>query len=149
MATKAGRARYNNEIARRLGIASDRSVLALDTREAIEVFWAWQSEYKKSRNIFKEALETVIDGETGILFDEPTAASLATALERAAATTFDPARLRRHAEQFSKERHVRGQPCLRRARRDANAEADHDRVGSAVVDDEKDGDRRRSRRVPA
>jgi glycosyltransferase involved in cell wall biosynthesis len=53
------------------------------------------------------ALETVIDGETGILFDEPTATSLASALERAAATSFDPARLRRHAEQFSKERHVR------------------------------------------
>jgi glycosyltransferase involved in cell wall biosynthesis len=30
------------------------------------------------------ALETVIDGETGILFDEPTATSLASALERAA-----------------------------------------------------------------
>ena len=28
------------------------------------------------------ALETVIDGETGVLFDEPTAASMADALER-------------------------------------------------------------------
>jgi glycosyltransferase involved in cell wall biosynthesis len=53
------------------------------------------------------ALETVIDGETGILVAEPTAESLGTALERAAAMTFDPERLRGHAEQFSTERHVR------------------------------------------
>ena len=52
------------------------------------------------------ALETVIDGETGVLFAEPTAASLGAALERAAVTTFDRDRLRRHAEQFSRERHV-------------------------------------------
>jgi glycosyltransferase involved in cell wall biosynthesis len=54
------------------------------------------------------ALETVIDQETGILFSELTAESLAAALDRAAATTFDVDRLRRHAEQFSTDRHVEG-----------------------------------------
>ena len=53
------------------------------------------------------ALETVIDGETGILFPESTPQSLGVALDRAAATRFDGDRLRRHAEQFSTERHLR------------------------------------------
>jgi len=50
------------------------------------------------------ALETVIDGETGVL-TEPQA--LAEGLERAAALRFDPARIRRHAERFSRERYDR------------------------------------------
>jgi len=52
------------------------------------------------------ALETVIPGDTGILFDELSPASLAAALERAAATRFDVDRLRANAERFSHERHV-------------------------------------------
>jgi glycosyltransferase involved in cell wall biosynthesis len=52
------------------------------------------------------ALETVRDGETGVLFDTPTADALATALERVASIDFDAAHLRRHAERFSRERHV-------------------------------------------
>ncbi|HEY3157376.1 MAG TPA: glycosyltransferase [Vicinamibacterales bacterium] len=52
------------------------------------------------------ALETVIPGETGILFDELSSASLAAALEQAAATRFDADRLRAHAERFSRDRHV-------------------------------------------
>jgi len=47
------------------------------------------------------ALESVIDGETGILVHEPTATAFAAALRRVASTTFDPAALRRHAERFS------------------------------------------------
>jgi glycosyltransferase involved in cell wall biosynthesis len=54
------------------------------------------------------ACETVMDGDTGVLFAEPTAASMAPALERAARTAFDQARLRCHATQFSRERHVSG-----------------------------------------
>jgi glycosyltransferase involved in cell wall biosynthesis len=50
------------------------------------------------------ALDTVLDGETGVLFAEPTAPSLAEALERASTLTFDGARVRAHAEQFSRER---------------------------------------------
>ena len=46
------------------------------------------------------ALETVRDGETGMLFHEPTAASLRQALERVSDMTVDPARLVRHAAQF-------------------------------------------------
>jgi len=46
------------------------------------------------------ALETVRDGETGVLFREPTAASLRQALERVTDLTIDPAHLVRHAAQF-------------------------------------------------
>jgi glycosyltransferase involved in cell wall biosynthesis len=52
------------------------------------------------------ALETVVDGETGVFFSEPEAGALAAALERVAAARFDPVRIRRHAERFSRERHV-------------------------------------------
>ncbi len=53
------------------------------------------------------ALETVIDGETGVFFPEAAAASLAEALDRAAALRVDGARLRAHAEQFSYARYER------------------------------------------
>jgi glycosyltransferase involved in cell wall biosynthesis len=52
------------------------------------------------------ALETVVDGETGVLFDAPDVGALAAALTRAAATPFDSARIRAHAEQFARDRHV-------------------------------------------
>jgi glycosyltransferase involved in cell wall biosynthesis len=54
------------------------------------------------------ALETVIPGETGILFDELTPASLTAALEQAAATHFDAGRLRAQAQRFSRDRHLEG-----------------------------------------
>jgi glycosyltransferase involved in cell wall biosynthesis len=53
------------------------------------------------------ALETVKDGETGVLFGEPTAAALAAALERVGGTVFDSGRIRAHAEGFSRERFSR------------------------------------------
>jgi glycosyltransferase involved in cell wall biosynthesis len=52
------------------------------------------------------ALETVIDGDTGVLFGEPTVEAMAAALERVSTQTFDAARIRAHAERFSRERHV-------------------------------------------
>jgi glycosyltransferase involved in cell wall biosynthesis len=52
------------------------------------------------------ALETVIDGETGVLFAESTVDALAAALQRVPAMTIDRDRVRRHAEQFSRQRHV-------------------------------------------
>ncbi len=52
------------------------------------------------------ALETVVDGVTGVLFDHPTADVLAAALDRAARTRFDPATIRAHAERFSRPRHL-------------------------------------------
>ena len=51
------------------------------------------------------ALETVIDGETGVLFEEPTVEALAAALGRVARLDFDGARIRAHAERFSRDRH--------------------------------------------
>ena len=53
------------------------------------------------------ALETVVEGETGVFFPELTPASLAQALERVATMRVDEARLRAHAEQFSRERHAK------------------------------------------
>jgi glycosyltransferase involved in cell wall biosynthesis len=52
------------------------------------------------------ARETVVDGRTGILFEAQTAESLRAAIERfeAIEDEFDPAALRRHAEQFSTAR---------------------------------------------
>jgi glycosyltransferase involved in cell wall biosynthesis len=52
------------------------------------------------------ALETVVDGETGVLFTELTAESLIAAINRAAGLRVEPGRVRAHAEQFSRERHV-------------------------------------------
>jgi glycosyltransferase involved in cell wall biosynthesis len=52
------------------------------------------------------ALETVVDGDTGVLVDEPGAGPLAAALERAGRIRFDSRRIRRQAERFSRERHV-------------------------------------------
>ncbi|MGE0862851.1 MAG: glycosyltransferase [Vicinamibacterales bacterium] len=52
------------------------------------------------------ALDTVIDGETGVLFADPTVESLAASLQRAAATPWNPARIRAHAETFSRRRFV-------------------------------------------
>ncbi len=49
-------------------------------------------------------LETVIDGETGVLFPEPTVASLIEGVSRFAPGDFDAAKLSRHAASFSKER---------------------------------------------
>jgi glycosyltransferase involved in cell wall biosynthesis len=53
------------------------------------------------------ARDTVIDGETGILVDDATVDALAAGMIRAAATRWDSARIRRHAEQFSRARFVR------------------------------------------
>ena len=52
------------------------------------------------------ALETVTDGETGVLFAEPDAAHLGAALERVATIRFDSARIRQSAERFSRDRHI-------------------------------------------
>jgi glycosyltransferase involved in cell wall biosynthesis len=52
------------------------------------------------------ALDTVIDGETGVLFGDTTVDSLAAGLQRAASMTWDAPRIRRHAEGFSRSRFV-------------------------------------------
>ena len=52
------------------------------------------------------ALETVIDGENGVLFAKPDAGSLAEALERVAGQQFDSTRISRRAQRFSRDRHV-------------------------------------------
>jgi glycosyltransferase involved in cell wall biosynthesis len=50
------------------------------------------------------ALETVVDGETGFLVGEPSAASFSSAIQRARNERFDPTAIRHHAERFGKER---------------------------------------------
>ena len=52
------------------------------------------------------ALDTVIDGETGILVSDTTVESLADGLTRAVNTTWQPSRIRSHAERFSRDRFV-------------------------------------------
>ena len=52
------------------------------------------------------ACETVVEGETGIFFDDATAESLASALRTFDASRFDPVRLRAHAQRFAPERFV-------------------------------------------
>jgi glycosyltransferase involved in cell wall biosynthesis len=52
------------------------------------------------------AIETVIPGETGVLFSELTPACMAAALERVATLHFDAERLRTNALRFSRERHM-------------------------------------------
>ncbi len=49
-------------------------------------------------------LESVIDGETGIFFHEPSAASLMEAVRRFESIKFDPVKISKHAARFSKER---------------------------------------------
>ena len=52
------------------------------------------------------ATETVVDGITGILVDDPSAPAFADGISRALAASFDRAAIRRHAERFSRERFV-------------------------------------------
>src|SRR5690606_25528690 len=47
------------------------------------------------------ALETIVEGETGVFFDQPEAASLAAAVLELEARTWDPHEIRRNAERFS------------------------------------------------
>jgi len=53
------------------------------------------------------ALETVIDGDTGAFFREPSVNALVEALDRIAAMRVVPPRIREHATQFSRARHAR------------------------------------------
>src|SRR5262245_21389204 len=50
------------------------------------------------------ALETVIPGETGVLVDDLTAAAFADGIADVLDARFDPAAIRRHAEQFGRQR---------------------------------------------
>jgi glycosyltransferase involved in cell wall biosynthesis len=50
------------------------------------------------------ALETVVDGETGLLVREPSSSAFADAIARARDRRFDTAAIRRHAERFSRAR---------------------------------------------
>jgi glycosyltransferase involved in cell wall biosynthesis len=52
------------------------------------------------------ALETVQDGQTGLLFPDATATSLAAALHAASERPFDSERIRAHAEAFSRQAHA-------------------------------------------
>jgi len=53
------------------------------------------------------ATETVVDGQTGVLVGDPSAAAFADGMGRALSTSYDRAVIRRHAEKFSRERFVK------------------------------------------
>jgi len=48
------------------------------------------------------ALETIVDGTTGVFFDEPTPESLAEAVLRLESLEFDPVQIREHAQRFDR-----------------------------------------------
>ncbi|MDM7913781.1 MAG: glycosyltransferase, partial [Candidatus Eisenbacteria bacterium] len=50
------------------------------------------------------ARETIVDGMTGVFFDEPSADALAAAVERMARTPWDPLAIREHALRFGRDR---------------------------------------------
>lgn len=52
-------------------------------------------------------LDTTVEGATGVFFEEPEPEPIAAAIERLAATAWDPDRLRDHARRFSGERFIR------------------------------------------
>ena len=54
------------------------------------------------------ALETIIEHETGVFFDEQTPASLNEAVARAAATQWDAEHIQRHAGTFGPQRYIDG-----------------------------------------
>ena len=49
------------------------------------------------------ALDTVIDGRTGVLFERQNVESLVSAVRRAEATIWEPGDLRRHARNFDRQ----------------------------------------------
>ena len=53
------------------------------------------------------ATETVVDGKTGVLVEDASAAAFADGIARATSASYDRAAIRRHAEQFSRERFVK------------------------------------------
>lgn len=57
-------------------------------------------------------LDTIVDGETGVLVDEATEEALAEGLTRVAARSWDAARIRAHAEQFGRERFIRAMTTI-------------------------------------
>jgi glycosyltransferase involved in cell wall biosynthesis len=66
------------------------------------------------------ALETIIDGQTGVFFDEATPESLAQVLCDFEESHFDPRRLRAHAEQFSPAQFIeRLRDIVRRVRNES------------------------------
>lgn len=60
-ATPKGEHYYNTEAVHRLGVQEGDSILELVERTSVDIFWAWQSEYGKSRGIIEEALDWAID----------------------------------------------------------------------------------------
>jgi glycosyltransferase involved in cell wall biosynthesis len=50
------------------------------------------------------ALETILDGETGVLVEESGSDAFATGIQTALASRFDSAAIRRHAEGFGRAR---------------------------------------------
>jgi glycosyltransferase involved in cell wall biosynthesis len=73
------------------------------------------------------ALETIVAGETGEFFDEPSAESLAAVLRNFDASRYDAARLRAHAERFSPAQFIEGLRAIvervYREKREGRAEA--------------------------
>ena len=61
-----------------------------------------------SLTVMVSAIPAVREGETGVMFPEPTVESLVDALARVSRISFDAGRLHDHANRFSRERHAEG-----------------------------------------
>jgi glycosyltransferase involved in cell wall biosynthesis len=80
------------------------------------------------------ALETVIDGVTGVVFTEQTVESLTEAMCRFETISFDSNRIRRHAEKFSKQRfHERIRQIVNEAILQDGTHVDRERQLALVV----------------
>ncbi|MBK9230263.1 MAG: glycosyltransferase [Anaerolineae bacterium] len=69
------------------------------------------------------SFDTVVDGETGILFSEPRVESLQAAVRRFESLTLDPDQIRRHAERFSAARFRRDMETIIAQKLDAHRAA--------------------------
>lgn len=94
------------------------------------------------------ALETVIDGVTGVLYGPNNPLALVEAVDKAAAMTFDPVLLRAHAERFSEaafaarlttfiEQTRRSCMSCARTRRDANVRQLHTPAADGPIEGEQ------------
>ena len=75
------------------------------------------------------ALETIVEGETGAFFDEPTPESLAGVLRDFDPSRFDPRRLRAHAEKFAPAQFIERLAGDRRASISREARMTDDETG--------------------
>jgi hypothetical protein len=59
-ATLIGRRAYDKEVRQRLGLTEEESILDTRVLDSIDIFWAWQSDFTRSRNQISTAIDEVV-----------------------------------------------------------------------------------------